>query len=296
MGNIIHKNVKSFIFIVFFSLATLAQYVVPDNIVLQYWFPIFSILFFIAAFPYLDSPKIFITLVLISWISSFIVAKLFLGHFYGYDVIFILLYLKIFSISSATGFISAKFFAYYLEENLLNRKKIIILGGSAVSLLVAVITFITFDVSAVDKLKVEVRKRMLLAKNITLHYGRTSNKNISNKVIIEQRLIKDLYVANEETLTHGFNGDIKVISDINGISLIYENIPEDEACYWFYFMDSPSTYGFDDTFINGVLVNSRINYKSIENGKELCFSADNNVTIRYAASYNGLKRSLKFIQ
>lgn len=296
MDSIIHKNVKNFIFVVVFSLATLAQYVVPDNIVLHYWFPIFSILFFIAAFPYLESPKTFITLVLTSWISSFIVAKLFLGHFYGYDVIFILLYLKIFSISSATGFITAKFFAYYLEKNLLNRKKIFILGGSAFSLLVVAIAFITFDVSAVDKLKVEVRKRMLLAKNIALHYGRTSNKNISNKVIIEQRLIKDLYVANEETLTHGFNGDIKVISDLNGISLIYENIPEGEACYWFYFMDSPSTYGFDDTFINGVLVNSRINYKSIVNGKNLCYSADNNVTIRYTASYKGLKRTLKYIQ
>jgi hypothetical protein len=296
MGSIINKSVRNLFFVAFFTLVILSQFFVSNNIVLNYWFPIFCILFFIAAFPYLDFPKTFITLALISWISSFIAAKLFLGHFYGYDVIFILLYLKIFSISSATGFITAKFFSHYLNKNLFNKKKVLVLGGAAVSLLVAITTFITSDVSVANKLKIEVKKRIELARNITLHYGQTSNKSINNKVIIEQRLIKDLYSAKEETITHGFNGDIKIVSDINGISLIYENIPEGEACYWFYFMDSPSTYGFDDTFINEVLVNSRINYKSIKNGKELCYSTDNNVTIRYTASYKGLKRTLKFIQ
>ncbi len=173
--------------------------------------------------------------------------------------------------------------------------KIIILGGTAISLLVAVTTFIIFDVSSEEKLKVEVRKRMLLAKNITSYYGRSSIKNINNKVVMEQRLIKELYVANKNTLTHGFNGAIKVISDINGISLIYEDIPVGETCYWFYFMDSPAAYGFDDTFVNNVLVKSRVNYKSIKNGKELCFSSENKVTIRYTASYQGLTRALELM-
>lgn len=295
MGNNIYINKKNFIFIAFFSLAILAVYAVPDSIVLHYWLPIFSILFFIAAFPYLDSPKIFITLVLISWISSFIVTKLFLGHFYGYDVIFILLYLKIFSISSVTGFITAKFFEHYLKKNMFSINKIIILGGTVISFLVAVTTFIIFDVSSEEKLKVEVRKRMLLAENITLYYGRSSIKNINNKVVIDQRLIKDLYVANKKALTHGFNGAIKVISDINGISLVYEDIPAGETCFWFYFMDSPKAYGFDDTFINDILVQSRVNYKSIKNGKELCFSSENKVTIRYTASYQALTRALEIM-
>ncbi|AOW77540.1 hypothetical protein A3Q34_12155 [Colwellia sp. PAMC 20917] len=295
MGSIIQKSKINFIFIAFFSLATLAQHVVPDNVVLHYWFPIFSILFFITAFPYIDSPKIFITLVLISWISSFIVVKLFLGHFYGYDVIFILLYLKIFSISSATGFITAKFFALYLEKNLFNKKKVIILVGTAISLLVAVTIFINFDVSSENKLHNELRKRFQLAESISVYYNRSRNKNINNQIAIEQKLIDDLYSVKEGIISHGYDDNITISSDHIGISLVYEGIPENEVCNMFDYFSSPNLYGFADTFVNNVLVRSRVNYKNIINSKDICYKSDDKVTIRYTGSYADFDRYSKYL-
>lgn len=290
----IHKNAMNFIFIAFFSLAILAQYIVPNNFILHYWFPLFSVSFFIAAFLYLDSIKLFITLVVISWISSFIIAKLFLGQFYGYDVIFIFLYFKVFSVSSITGFLAAKFCAYYLEKNLLNRNKVILGVGSMVSLLMIVMTFIFSDISSGDKVKEEVNKRLELAKKISVYYNQSQNRNINNQVVIQQNLIKDLYSAKDGTISHGYNGDITISSDNIGISLVYEGIPKGKACYMLYFSDSPKIYGFNDIFVNDELVQSRVNYKNIKNGKEICYESDNKVTIRYTGSYADLVQASKY--
>lgn len=294
MNEIINKNVMNLIFIAFFSLAILAQYIVPNNFILHYWFPLFSVSFFIAAFPYLNSLKLFITLVVTSWISSFIIAKLFLGQFYGYDFIFIFLYFKIFSVSSITGYLTAKLCAYYLEKNLLNRNKLISGGGVVVSLLMIVIIFIFSGISSDNKIKEEINKRLELTKNISVYYNQSQNRNINNQIIIQQKLIKDLYSAKDGTISHGYNGDITISSDYIGISLIYEGIPEGEACYMLYFSDSPEIYGFNDIFVNDKLVQSRINYKNIKNGKDICYESDSEVTIRYTGSYADFVQASKY--
>lgn len=283
------------LFVAFFSLAIVAQYIVPNNFILHYWFPIFSISFFVAAFPYLNSVRVFITLVVTSWISSFVIARLFLEHFYSYDVIFILLYFKIFSISSITGFIAAKLCAYYFEKNFFNGSKVI-LGGSLVSLMAILITFIFFNISSENKIKVEIKKRLQLAKNISVYYNQSQNRNINNQVVIKQHLFKDLYLVQEEIIRHGYNGDITISSDNIGISLVYEDIPRGEICYMLYFSDSPKIYGFNDVFVNDKLVQSRTNYKSIKNGKEICYASDNKVTIRFTGSYVELKQASKFFK
>lgn len=294
MSKVINKNVMNVIFITFFSLAIPAQFIVPNNIVLNYWFPIFSVFFFISAFPYLNSLKVFITLVITSWIASFIIVKLVFGHFYGYDIVFILIYFKIFSVSSIAGFIAAKFCAYFVEKNLFNKNKLLLFGTGTISVLVIVISFIFFDSSSGNKIEEEVKKRRLLAENISVYYNQSRNRHINNQVVIQEKLIKNLYLAKEKTISHGYNGDITISSDDLGISLVYEGIPADEACYMFYFFDSPSTYGFGDTFVNDALVQSRVNYKSIKNGKAICYESDNKVTIRYTGSYAELEQASKY--
>jgi len=291
MGKKTYKNTINLIFIAFFSLVNLAQYVVPNHFILDYWFPIFSVLFFIASFPYLNSVKIFTTLVITSWISSFITEKLFLEHFYGYDIIFMLASFKIFSVSSITGFLAAKFCLYYFEKNLLNRNKIILGGGTAVVLLVTGITVVLFNISSDNKIKEEVKKRLQLAKNISVYYNQSQNRHINNQVVIQQKLIKNLYSIKGGSISHGYNGHITISSNKLGISLIYKGIPEGEACYMFYFSDSPKIYGFNDIFVNGELVQSRANYKNIKNGKEICYESNNKVTIRYTGSYIELERA-----
>ncbi|PKG84214.1 hypothetical protein CXF85_08910 [Colwellia sp. 75C3] len=301
--NIINKEINNhllhkfdILFIAFFSLTPISKEIIPNDIVLHYWFPIFSVLFFVAAIPYIDSIKKYFTLVLISFISGVIVANLYSDHFHGYGIIFFLLYLKIFVVSSVVGFISAKYCWHQIERRLFNKKELFLWAGFIVLFLAVGIASIIFDVSSENKLHGELRKRYQLAENISAYYNRSRNKNINNQVVIEQKLIGDLYSGKEGIISHGYGGNIIASSDHKGISLVYEGIPENEACNMFDYFSSPNIYGFDDTFVNDVLVRSRVNYKNIINSKDICYESDDKVTIRYTGSYENFDRASKYLR
>lgn len=289
------KIAMNLLFVVFFSLAIIAQYFIPNNIVLDYWFLIFGILFFIAAFPYLNSFKIFITLVTISWIASLILAKLIFEQFHGYYFVLVLLYFKVLFVSSVTGFIAAKVCVYYVSKYLFNNNRLIIYGGGSALLLAFTTTFIFVNFSSGRTIQQEVINRLQLAKKISLYYNQSNNKHIDNQVVIEQKLIEGIYLAKGGIISHGYGGDITISSDDLGISLVYKDIPKGEACYMFYFSDSPRVYGFYDIFVNDELVRSHINYKSIKNGKEICYASDEKVTIRYTGSYADFEQASKYL-
>ncbi len=103
--------------------------------------------------------------------------------------------------------------------------------------------------------------------------------------------------SNDGILTHGYNGKIEIVSDSYGISLIYHDIPHEEVCHWFYFMNSPSTYGFRDIYVDEKSIKTPTNSMAMENKKnELCYSGRDVVKVRYTASYSALEKASDFIK
>jgi hypothetical protein len=286
------------IFILYFSLTPFAQVLLPFNFLLEHWLPIYFVSFFIASMPYVGKLKAYIIRVVISLFLCILVAKTFLGNFHGYFFVFILVYIKILIIPATLGFITAslykrtedKLFKNFISNNVKNI--------SVLSVIAVAVFFFINKTEDKDLLLNEVNKRLSLAKNIASFYGKNKTIDLNNIVAIDTGVIDGIYNrSNDGILTHGYNGKIEIVIDSYGVSLIYHDIPHEEVCHWFYFMNSPSTYGFRDIYVDEKSIKTPTNSMAMENKKkELCYSGIDVVKVRYTASYSELEKASEFIK
>lgn len=281
------------LFILYFALAPIAQQFLPNDLILEYWFPIYFTSYFVFSFPYTSKPKRFCVLVVVSFAFSIFISKVMFGNAHGYFLVFVLVYLKFTIIPSLLGFVAAKNYKKLLEKNLLSStNKIVMLAISPILLVIGGVGFISISIFNGNFLHDEINKRSDLAKNIASYYQKTKIKNLNTSDAIELGIIKPLYeVSDEGALTHGYNGEIQIISNVDGISLIYKNIPKGKVCHWFYFMNTPSPYGFRDIYVNGISTKTKSNTAAMaKKDKEVCYGDKETVTVEYFATYSELDK------
>lgn len=282
------------IFILYFALAPIAQFFLPNDLILEYWFPIYFMSYFVFSLQYTSYPKRFCVLVVISFAFCVFISRAMFGAAHGYFFIFFLVYLKYTIVPSLLGFVAAKIYKYLLEKRLLSSaKKTSLLALAPFLLVTGGVGGISISIFNANYLGDEVIKRLDLAKNIASHYQKTNIKDLNTSNAIELGITKALYkVSDEGVLTHGYDGEIQIISKVDGISLIYNNIPKGKVCHWFYSMNSPYIYGFGDTYVNGISTKTKTSTAAIaKKDKEVCYGDKGRVIVEYFATYNKLDKA-----
>ncbi len=89
----------------------------------------------------------------------------------------------------------------------------------------------------------------------------------------------------------------------NAVSVVFEKIPAGKDCYEFYYMNSPKIYGFEESFIDGVLERYDLNGSNVWNSashesfkQKVCYSGKETVTIEFRGKLNKIKEQASFFK
>lgn len=289
-----------FLFVGYFSLTPIAILSLPNNLVLDNGFQIFLVSFFFASLPYVDKPKAYVYRVLISLLSAStigVATTVLAVGLTGYEIFFVLVYVKLFIIPSVIAFVAALVYHKIIRNriSLESRVKMELSGLALTSVLG--IFILAMQSSEKTDLTAEIHKRLELAERISSYYAHNQKVDLDTEKAMKLGLFEGLYSTMNNQPVNSYGGSISISSNPEGVSLAYKGIPGGDPCFWFYYMNSPSTYGFSSTYVDGVSTKPglyTIDLKKEE--KELCRSGQKSVSIRYFAPYESLKRTISFHQ
>ena len=127
--------------------------------------------------------------------------------------------------------------------------------------------------------------------------------NFTNKELVENDIGKDVYTNQNHELTNNFGGKISLKKNGDTVSVVFEKIPAGKDCYEFYYMNSPKIYGFEESFIDGVLERYDLNGSNVWNSashesfkQKVCYSGKETVTIEFRGKLNKIKEQASFFK
>ncbi len=162
--------------------------------------------------------------------------------------------------------------------------------------LIPIVLFVNDRVGDKD-LSREIDKRYNFLKQITIAVEENQLISIDNKSAIEMGIAALFYKVNNDSIVHGYEGEIYIESNSDGIAVEYSGIPGGDPCFEFYFMNSPKVFGFRRTFVDGKLAKTGSNTRAIKQmKKKFCCSGQKKVTVRYEATFKQLESAARFIK
>lgn len=120
--------------------------------------------------------------------------------------------------------------------------------------------------------------------------------NYTSKELIDNDLAKDLYTYKNGEVIHNYGGKVYMKKVGNMFSLVFEKIPKGEDCYYFYWMNDPNIWGFEETYIDGVLETYNLagskNWNPIYEAfkQKVCYSGKESMTIEFRGDVNEIKK------
>ncbi len=145
-------------------------------------------------------------------------------------------------------------------------------------------------------------KRTEFMQRVAVAIGDGKIVNYTSQEIINSDLGKDLYTYKDGEVINDFGGKITIKKNGDKVSVIFDKIPKGEDCYEFYYINDPETYGFKESYIDGVLeeydfTNSK-NWNPIIDAfkQKVCFPANGTTTIEFRGNINDIKNAALWIK
>jgi hypothetical protein len=145
----------------------------------------------------------------------------------------------------------------------------------------------------------ELFKRSEYLKRIMLALNKGQLEDFTDQELIDLDLGNGLYTYDQGKVIHGYGGMVEIEKRGEKIYVLYSNVPAENTCYEFYFINDPKIYGFDESWIDGRLESyaDKIGSTSerVEEFKqEVCYHGKQSVNIEFSGDVSNIQSKAVF--
>lgn len=195
---------------------------------------------------------------------------------------------------SVTGIIFIKIY-YFLVGNRVSSilNKIILVS---LFFLTSVLSFSIISTNI--KNENEGMKKIELAKRIAVSISKNELTQFNNKELIDLGIISNIYKNKEDTIFTEYGSNFRIQKLDQEVSLVFEEFPSKEPCYYFYNNNNLSSYGFKITKIDDIVKQNSDMYSDGTDSftKKVCYSGKDKVTIEFIGSIEDITAFAKWFE